>query len=395
MLLIGRFVDTLRSWRDYSELPPIARARHRKDRRGLQSTDPGPQRAVGECVGWLERAQDNSASRDGGVARHYSLVSGWASSYPETTGYLVPTMIQFADSSGKEELLERATKMLNWLVEIQLPGGGFQGGLIDSTPVVPVIFNTGQILMGLASGVQRFGTEYSEAMCRAADWLVRNQDSDGCWRKHISPFVAPGEKAYHTHVAWGLFQAADAIDDRSYAAAGLKNVRWALGLQTENGWIESCCLDDASAPLTHTIGYCLRGIIEAYKATGFEDLAVASCKTADGLLRVLGDDGFLAGRFNKNWEAVVPWVCLTGTAQIAHCWLLLYEVTGEQKYREAGFLANKYVRRTVDIDGPPETLGAIGGSFPISGRYGQYEYLNWAAKFFVDSNLLEMRVREV
>lgn len=387
--------DTLRSWRDYWELPPIARSRHRRDCRGLQPTDPGPQRAVAECLGWLERAQDNSTSRDGGVARHYSLVSGWAPSYPETTGYIVPTMIQLADSSGRGELLERAARMLNWLVEIQLSGGGYQGGLVDSTPVVPVIFNTGQILMGLASGVRRFGTEYSDAMRGAADWLVSNQDPDGSWRKHISPFVAPGEKAYHTHVAWGLFQAAAAVDDSSYAEAGLKNVRWALSLQTDNGWIESCCLDDVSAPLTHTVGYCLRGIIEAYRATGHEDLLVAARKTADGLLGPLGDDGFLAGRFNKKWEAMVPWVCLTGAVQIAHCWLVLYEITGEPKYRDAGFLANQYVRRTVELDGSDETVGGIGGSFPISGRYGPYEYLNWAAKFFIDSNLLEMQVREV
>lgn len=185
------------------------------------------------------------------------------------------------------------------------------------------------------------------------------------------------------------------MNDRSYAEAGLENVRWALRLQTENGWIQSCCLDDPSAPLTHTIGYCLRGIIEAYKATGLEELAIASCRTADGLLGVLKDDGFLAGRLDRNWQAAVPWVCLTGTVQIAHCWLLLYQITGDQRYRDAGFLANKYVRRTVDIDGPPDTLGGIGGSFPISGRYGPYEYLNWAAKFFVDSNLFEMDVREV
>ena len=392
--MIGRFADTLRSWRDYLELPPMAKSMCKRDRKGLQPTDLGPEQAVWESVGWLERAQDNSISRDGGVARHYSLVSGWGSSYPETTGYIVPTMVKCADLRGSKELLDRAEAMLNWLVRIQLPGGGYQGGLIDSKPVVPVIFNTGQILMGLASGVRRFGTDYSHALRRAADWLVSNQDSDGSWRKHISPFVVAGEKAYHTHVAWGLFQAAEATDDRSYAEAGLKNVRWALSLQQENGWIKSCCLNDDSAPLTHTLGYCLRGIIEAYNATGLEDLVVAGRKTADGLLRKLGQDGFLAGRFDKKWKAVVPWVCLTGTVQIAHCWLLLYEITGDQKYRDAGFLANEYVRRTVDVDGPPETVGGIRGSFPISGRYGQYEYLNWAAKFFIDSNLLEMEIRE-
>ena len=57
------------------------------------------------------------------------------------------------------------------------------------------------------------------------------------------------------------------------------------------------------------------------------------------------------------------------------------------------FAANRYVRRTVRTDGPEETRGAVKGSFPVSGGYGTYEYLNWAAKFFVDAQLFEQDVR--
>jgi hypothetical protein len=46
------------------------------------------------------------------------------------------------------------------------------------------------------------------------------------------------------------------------------------------------------------------------------------------------------------------------------------------------------------VDGPLDTRGAIKGSFPVSGEYGQYEYLNWACKFFIDSNMLEKAIRE-
>ena len=300
--MIGRLVDSLRALREYSELPAVAKVARKQDRKGLQTSDPGLSRAIDECLGWLERAQDNSPSEDGGVSRHYSLLSGWGSSYPETTGYIVPTMVECAERRGRRDLLDRAEAMLDWLVRIQLPEGGFQGGLIDSTPVVPVIFNTGQILIGLASGVSHFGPKYSDAMCRAADWLVKTQESDGSWRKHISPFVEPGQKAYHTHVAWGLFQAAAVAGRDSYAEAAKRNVRWALTLQKENGWIRNCCLTDPVVPLTHTIGYCLRGIVEAYLATGESDFLDASRKTADGLLGALGDNGFLAGRLDKDWN---------------------------------------------------------------------------------------------
>ncbi len=126
-------------------------------------------------------AQDCSASKDGGVARDYSLLRGWATSYPETTGYIVPTLLEYARRKHDDAVRERARRMLDWLVSIQLPAGGFQGGRIDSVPVVPVTFNTGQILIGLAAGQSSFGT-YEEPLIRAADWLVATQDEDGCWR---------------------------------------------------------------------------------------------------------------------------------------------------------------------------------------------------------------------
>src|SRR5262249_3862021 len=136
-------------------LPLAAASERRKDHEGLPDFDPGIERAVNEAVAWLGRAQDRSRTRDGGVARHYSLVDGWGSSYPETTGYIVPTLLNVARILGGdagEDARERARRMLDWLVSIQLPEGGFQGGMIDQTPVVPVTFNTGQILLGLAAG---------------------------------------------------------------------------------------------------------------------------------------------------------------------------------------------------------------------------------------------------
>ena len=47
------------------------------------------------------------------------------------------------------------------------------------------------------------------------------------------------------------------------------------------------------------------------------------------------------------------------------------------------------------MDGNPNVRGAIKGSFPVDGGYNKYCYLNWACKFFIDSNLLEMSIREV
>src|SRR5271157_3813134 len=141
-------------------LPAAAWRESVSDMRGLSSVDPGIDRVVEEGVVWIGLAQDHSRSHDGGVARHFSLVNGWGSSYPETTGYIVPTMLAFAEQRNDEkgeEARQRARQMIDWLVSVQFPGGGFQGGTIGASPVVPVTFNTGQILLGLAAGVEKFG----------------------------------------------------------------------------------------------------------------------------------------------------------------------------------------------------------------------------------------------
>jgi hypothetical protein len=378
-------------------LPLAAKREVAADRRGLPAYDPGIDRVIEEGVAWLGRAQDHSLSRDGGVARHFSLVDGWGSSYPETTGYIVPTLLAYADQcadGAREDARQRARRMLDWLVSIQFPAGGFQGGTIGDSPVVPVTFNTGQILLGLASGVRAFGDSYREPMRRAADWLVETQDPDGCWRRFSTPFAKPGEKSYEPHVAWGLLEAArvEGSGCGRYADAALANVRWALGHQRPNGWFENCCLDDAVRPLTHTIGYVLRGLVEAYLFAKDPTLFEAARRTADGLLTAIDADGFLPGRLPQDWCGSVPWTCLTGSVQIAHCWFLLYQQSGHFPYLEAGRSATRYVRRTTKVDGAPETRGGVKGSFPVHGDYGTYQYLNWACKFLIDASMLERQL---
>lgn len=374
---------------EHLRLPAAARAEIRADRRGLPERDPGNAATVGACLGWLREAQDRSPTRDGGVARHYGLATGWGASYPETTGYIAPTVLACADRFSDADLAARGRRMLDWLVSIQLPDGGFQGGMVDETPVVPVTFNTGQILLGLADGARRFGEPFREPMGRAADWLAGTQDEDGCWRRHPTPFARPGEKAYETHVAWGLMEAVRVEDRPAWRAAALRNVDWALGHQAPNGWFARCCLTDPEHPLTHTLGYALRGVVEAWRLSGDERYLAAARRTADGLLGAQRGDGALPGRLGRDWSAAASWSCLTGNVQTAACWLLLHADTGETRYADAARRANAFTRRTIRLDGPSGIRGGVKGAFPVDGRYGRLQYLNWAAKFAIDAFLME------
>jgi len=387
-------IGLVRRARDDAQLPLALKAARNRDRREGLLTDPGITWAVKEGLAWLGRAQDASATHDGGVARHYGLQHGWSASYPETTGYIIPTMLAHAKLRNDDLLRERARRMLDWLVSIQLPDGGFQGGMVNQTPVVPVAFNTGQILTGLATGVSEFGDVYREAMLAAGDWLVQTQDADGCWRRYPTPFAASGDKAYETHVSWGLIEAERLESGRGYADAALRNVRWALAHQRSNGWFDHCSLDDSTQPHTHTIGYVLRGLLEVERFCGDPSLLVAARRTADGILTAIREDGALPGKLGADWRGSVSWSCLTGNVQIAHSLLILYEKTGHEPYRDAAYGLNRAVRRTLRVDDPDETRGAVKGSFPIDGEYGRFEHLNWATKFAIDSYTAEQQIRE-
>jgi len=385
-------LGTLISWRPRwtRRYPAQTREAISRDRKGLPNIDMGPREAARAAMEWLKRAQDCSASSDGGVSRHYSLVDGWATSYPETTGYIVPTLIEASLFLKDSELLSRARRMLDWLLSIQFLDGGFPGGRIDQNPAVPVTFNTGQILLGLAAGAKAFGDpKYLEGARRAARFLVDSQDADGAWRRNASPFAEPGEKSYDTHVAWSLFEAGRVAHGEGFELAGLRQVRWAISRMLPNGWFLDNCLDEGE-PFTHTIGYALRGIIEAYRFSNDPQFLNAALRTSTAIEARLETDGRLAGRFDRNWRPAASFSCLTGSVQIAACWFLLGRITGEPKYEAFARRANAYVRRTVHIDGDPGTAGGVKGSHPIDGDYGRFQYLNWAAKFFIDSNLMEL-----
>ena len=298
----------------------------------------------------------------------------------------------------RPDALAMAHKAARWLVRIQDAAGGFRGGVITSGNGAAVTFNTGQILMGLAAARQSLpdgAAEFDQPLRRAADWLLSQQDDDGAWRKSLTTFAMAGPKAYETHTAWGLLEAARATGEARYAQAARRQVDWALGLQHHNGWFDRCCLTDRQRPLTHTLAYTVRGVLEAWRYSGDERYLRAALRTAEPMATCMDAQGFLAGRLTSDWGRAVPWACLTGTSQMAICWGILADHTGDPKLRAAMQRANAFVRRTLALQGPGGAQGGVAGSFPVDGDYGQWQFLNWAAKFSIDAQLQELGLLRV
>jgi len=350
-----------------------------------------------EAMSWLCRAQD--ATPDGGVSRSYALRymrahrrKGWLASYPETTGYIIPTFLSYAALTGQDEYRDRAIRMAQWESDVQMEDGAVQGGVIDF-PATPAIFNTGQVLFGWSAAYRETGdARFLQSAVRAGDFLVRAQDDDGAWRRHGSRYARSGVNVYDARSAWGLLEAHRVTNEPSHRAAAIRNLDFVLTRQQPNGWYAECCLDDVERPLLHTIAYTMEGLLESGAILNEPRFIEGARKAAVALLALQRADGSLAGRFDRDWQPAATWSCLTGDAQTAIVWIRLSGITGEERFAAAAGRMIRYLCGTQNlVSDDPGIRGGIAGSRPIWGEYGSYEYLNWAAKFFADALMLQLK----
>ncbi len=354
------------------------------------------------AIGWLKRAQDSSTS--GGVAWGYrarrpirtAFPLGWIAPYPETTGYIIPTMIRFSDLSGDEDCLDRARRMAAWELMIQLKDGGIQGGTIDAKVVASSTFVTGQVLLGLMALYDRFPTnELRAGAIRAGEFLLDCLDNSGRFAKGYSQFCEHGPKAYETRTGHALAVLGDMFDDQRFRTAASHIADYALSVQDTNGWFRENDLDDHTRPLTHTIGYVTEGLYGIGIKLGRRDCIEAVHRTLDQIVPLVRPDGFMAGRWRSDWTPAVDWSCLTGSAQIAGVFLRMHEQTRTPGYLEAGRKLLGFVCFTQDLrTGVPGLDGGIRGSYPFGGEYGQWCALNWATKFYADGLMDYLRLEE-
>jgi uncharacterized protein YyaL (SSP411 family) len=350
-----------------------------------------PQRGLDAAAQWLARAQD--ATGGGGVSAYYDAAKGqWAGAYPETTGYIIPTLLRYARFSGQESYRERALRMAAWESDIQLADGGVRAGTLDAKTVVPTIFNTGQVLFGwLAAWQETQDARFRESAVRAADWLMAAQEPDGAWRQFASPFARHTLNTYNTRVAYALASAGDILNNSRYLAAAVRNVDWALTQMHPNGWLENNDLEDNIRPLTHTIAYAMRGILETGLIANHAAFANAASNMATSVAQCQRRDGALPGRLDASWRSAARWSCVTGNAQMAIVWQRLAAETGEASWREAAKSANQFNLSIQDTRAAnPCVRGGIPGSHPRKGGYMTNRYPNWAAKFFMDALMLQL-----
>ena len=367
-----------------------------QDRLGRPSRTENSRAHLDATIIWICRAQDVCGGR--GVSAGFSFVHGWFPPYPETTGYIIPTLYDYGHLTRSETYFDRARRMADWEVEIQLPSGAVMGGVYrgPAHEARPVVFNTGQVILGWCRAFSETGdARYLSAARRAGDWLVSVQSEDGAWRL-AGPEAQTLVHAYDARTAWSLLEIDAVAKTETYTAAAKRNLAWTLTQQHENGWYENnAFFKDSkwSLPLTHTIAYVMEGFLESWRLTGVSQYFDAAYKTAEKLMRVFELRHHLAGEYDQSWKSFEKYSCLTGDAQVAGVWLQLFRATNDTRFLSSALKLSDGVKASQNLWSlHPGVRGGVKGSQPIFGKYQNYTYVNWGAKFLADTLMLEEQV---
>jgi glycosyltransferase involved in cell wall biosynthesis len=339
-----------------------------------------------ETLAWIRRAF--AAGGDGGAAASYHIVHGWATAYPEITGYLIPTLLYYASALDDPSLVDLAVGAGEWLARTRLPGGAICRKQWFAGNTAPSVFNTAQVVEGwcaLASAsVPRRSTapDWLELACESGDWLLSEQEPDGSWVRNAFNGIS---HSYYARVAAPLARLGRMSGRPKYVDAARAAADWVVARQTPSGWFTNAGFTRTEAPTTHTIGYVIEGLATCGALLAEPRYLDAADRAARALLRVLTERGRLPGRFAPEWRSHGGWRCLTGDAQIAVTWCLLASRSGDVPYRQAATAIADAIRRTVRVAPEwPEVSGGIQGSSPPWGEYDRFAYPTHAAKFTLD-----------
>jgi hypothetical protein len=362
------------------------------------------QSSLALTIEWLLQSHRHAPS--GGSSAGYSILEGWLPSYPETTGYIIPTLWHYAegvsDAAKKEELQKAALAMTDWEIEIQLENGAVRGGWYGTDKLgrfskndLPVAFNTGMVLLGFAeSYAQTKRDAYLRAGIRAGDWLAENQEPSGAWLKGASEATRNSGYSYYTMIAFGLAAFAKASGLEKYHHVATKHVDWVVSQQAQNGFYKFMSFTEGVAPYLHTIAYTIQGVLEVGLFLEREDYIRSAEKAAFELLKRFEISGNLWGEYDEKWKPVRKYWCVTGIAQMSIVWSKLYLKSGDARYFNAALKANDAIKSIQPVKTNAGFKGAVRGSYPVWERYSRFYFPNWAAKFYADALMLELTAQE-
>jgi hypothetical protein len=321
----------------------------------------------------------------------------WSAPYPETTGYIIPTLIDLYefDKSLYSDCRESAIEMGEWLLNIQADDGAYPGGLWKGKFSEGSIFNTAQIVEGLIRLYQFTNDDkYKEAFTKAVYWMVSNQNKDGSWTKfaYSNDFFP----SYYAQVAWPIMWAGKILKNDKFVIAANLTYSKISERVLQNKAIQYWGFKPESYAFLHTIAYTIRGFLEGYLLCGDQAYLKIATDISEVFLRKYEIKKKLGGAYYDNLNSVDWYRCLTGEVQTAIIWVKISNITNDLRYLNG---ASKLIDDVISTQPNNDMFflkkGGIMGSKPYYGRYISFRQPNWATKYFIDAIMHEASAYQV
>jgi uncharacterized protein YyaL (SSP411 family) len=341
-------------------------------------------------LNWIFLAQkvNNSYGISKGYSfiKSYKFLESWYKEYPETTGYLIPTLL---DLSVKKNIYPYKNILLaaDWLMSIQNADGSFKGGTIDSNDESS-IFDTGQIIKGFYSLYKyNKNPEYLNSSLRACNWILRNEHmNQGYWNKFKTKGLKDSGLTFNIYAIDTIAEIGRDTSNSDYMNLAKRVGQFTLMKIKENTWVEGCELSQIKYPVTHTLAYTIEGLYNIGSILNNDMFVKKSLNILDVVNSKIEKNGYLPGYFDKDWNKLDFGSCLTGSAQIACMCVKAYKLTKDVVYLEFAKNLYKYLSLRLNnyFNNFGGAIGSMPSSWPINGRYFAYNTTNWTIKYMLD-----------
>ncbi|MDR0307496.1 MAG: methyltransferase domain-containing protein [Chitinispirillales bacterium] len=291
-----------------------------------------------KALNWLK----NNTHQTGGILIH----SKAHESYPEVTGYIIPTLIDYG-------MKDFALELGQWLLTKQQPNGGFLGA--GSNKVF--LFDVGQVLRGLlalsdTSKLIRTGAErvmhclYNGMLDGGKTGFIRQYDNYG------NGIIPEGIMLYTLPP---FIEAARKFEFPQYIEAAEKCIDFYMAGER--------FLDKKT--LLHFLSYEIEAMIDLGRCSDVLDILsfFANNQNIDGTVRA--------------YESV-EWVCIPGLSQLAVCWYKAGMSAPADKAMEW-------------LDANQSLSGGFLGSVGNGANYFPKNEPSWAVKYYLDAQRWRIR----
>ena len=333
---------------------------------------------------WIEK----TFNKEGASSASFSPIVGWSKPYPETTGYIITTLLNAYSFTKNDKYLHLALRAGRWLLSIQNTNGSFPAGLYNANKInSPSVFNTAQIIDGLVElSIFDKNEIWIKSASKSAIWLADGIDDYGTWS--TGHYQANYNPSYYSQVVWPMLRVWKLTNQKNIKDKSEKVLTRICNKTSQSGEIKDWGFKPNSHSFTHTIAYTIRGIIESgIILKEWDKYGTVVEKSIDKFYRLSElNNGKLPGAFNYGWKADRSYTCLTGNVQIAICLMRYEKLFPDLRLVNESAKLVDFVCLKQKNDG--YIAGAVGGSFPLWGKYMFMRYPNWAAKYHADALMM-------